>query len=226
MKDIKNLSKNELKRYKKNLEKIYSEEIDDIYKGAIYQIDLDDNHIHFTGNQEADNNKIFKDSNINEILEHASFKKVKDVIYYKSKFSNGGHYEAVRELITRCELPSVIIHSNSSYKMFNKIVSNDTIIPVFFYDNECYIDEYDIMYYIRSGTRAKSKDLEEYMEYNLNPDNYKVNSEYFDARSELEKKLVSIYKKAEEDYFKFMESRDYSEEYKMKRLKEKYKKYF
>ena len=153
-------------------------------------------------------------------------KKVKDVIYYKSKFSNGGRYEAVRELITRCELPSVIIHSNSSYKMFNKIVSNDTIIPVFFYDNECYIDEYDIMYYIRSGTRVKSKDLEEYMEYNLNPKNYKVNSEYFDARSELEKKLVSIYKKAEEDYFKFIESRDYSEEYKMKRLKEKYKKYF
>ena len=60
----------------------------------------------------------------------------------------------------------------------------------------------------------------------FNPKNYKVNSEYFDARSELEKKLVSIYKKAEEDYFKFIESRDYSEEYKMKRLKEKYKKYF
>ena len=75
MKDIKNLSKNELKRYKKNLEKIYSEEIDDIYIGAIYQIDLDDNHIHFTGNKDGDNNSIFKDSNINEILEGASFKK-------------------------------------------------------------------------------------------------------------------------------------------------------
>ena len=50
--------------------------------------------------------------------------------------------------------------------------------------------------------------------------------EYFDARIELDKELEAIYDNAAEDYFKLTETADYSEEHKMKKIKEKYRKYF
>ena len=199
----------------KKEESIYDEKIKEIYKGTIYQIDLDNNHEHFMSGVSGDNNTIFKDNDIFNIsdadfgwiIKKASFKPVKEILFYRSnmgKLSYNGH---CREIITREQIPFY-----NSYRIHDEVKYNNMIVPVFLY--------YD------GSVLATASELEEYLKYYTDKNNYNTDSEYFDVRIELKKQLDSLFADAKEDYLKFIESRDYSEHYKIEKVKEKYRQFF
>lgn len=195
---------------------IFNEKIDDIYKGTIYQIDIDNNHNHYEKDVVGDNDNIYKNKDnyldiTNEemayILSHASFKPAKEILFYQSRVDSG-FASRYRELITRELLPYPNFRNIASPKRKNNIV-----IPAFLY--------------LDGKTLVTADELEFYLEYHLNPDNfYNKNIEYFDARVELKKQLDAIYQNTYDDFIKIMESRDYSENYKIEKVKAKYKNIF
>ena len=95
---------------------------------------------------------------------------------------------------------------------FDEVKYNNMIVPVFLY--------YD------GSVLATASELEEYLKYYTDKNNYNTDSEYFDVRIELKKQLDSLFADAKEDYLKFIESRDYSEHYKIEKVKEKYRQFF
>lgn len=194
---------------------IFNEKIDDIYKGTIYQIDIDNNHNHYEKDVVGDNDNIYKnkdnylditDDEMSYILSHASFKPAKEILFYHSRVDSS-FASRYRELITRELLP---------YPNFRKIafpkIKNNIDIPAFLY--------------LDGKTLVTADELEFYLEYHLNPKNYCTNLEYFDARVELKKQLDAIYQNTYDDFIKIMESRDYSENYKIEKIKAKYKNIF
>lgn len=203
-------------RKKKIKDAIFNEKIDDIYKGTIYQIDVDNNHNHYEKDVVGDNDNIYKNKDnylditndeMAYILSHASFKPAKEILFYKSRVDSG-FASRYRELITRELLP---------YPNFRNIAfpkrKNNIDIPAFLN--------------LDDKTLVTADELEFYLEYHLNPDNYyNKNIEYFDARVELKKQLDAIYQNTYDDFIKMMESRDYSEEYKIEKIKAKYKNIF
>ena len=128
---------------------------------------------------------------------------------YKNKHSrvDSSFASRYRELITRELLP---------YPNFRNIAfpkrKNNIVIPVFLN--------------LDGKTLVTADELEFYLEYHLNPKNYCTNLEYFDARVELKKQLDAIYQNTYDDFIKIMESRDYSENYKIEKIKAKYKNIF
>lgn len=210
------VTETEEERKKAIKDAIFNEKIDDIYKGTIYQIDVDNNHNHYEKDVVGDNDNIYKNKDnyldiTNEemayILSHASFKPAKEILFYQSRVDSG-FASRYRELITRELLP---------YRNFRNIASpkrkNNIVIPAFLY--------------LDGKTLVTADELEFYLEYHLNPDNfYNKNIEYFDARVELKKQLDAIYQNTYDDFIKIMESRDYSENYKIEKVKAKYKNIF
>lgn len=210
------VTETEEERKKAIKDAIFNEKIDDIYKGTIYQIDVDNNHNHYEKDVVGDNDNIYKNKDnyldiTNEemayILSHASFKPAKEILFYQSRVDSG-FASRYRELITRELLPYPNFRNIASPKRKNNIV-----IPAFLY--------------LDGKTLVTADELEFYLEYHLNPDNfYNKNIEYFDARVELKKQLDAIYQNTYDDFIKIMESRDYSENYKIEKVKAKYKNIF
>ena len=210
------VTETEEERKKAIKDAIFNEKIDDIYKGTIYQIDVDNNHNHYEKNVVGDNDNIYKNKDnylditndeMAYILSHASFKPAKEILFYHSRVDSS-FASRYRELITRELLP---------YPKFRKIAfpkrKNNIDIPAFLY--------------LDGKTLVTADELEFYLEYHLNPDNfYNKNIEYFDARVELKKQLDAIYQNTYDDFIKIMESRDYSENYKIEKVKAKYKNIF
>lgn len=227
--NIENMEKSELKRHKKLLEKIYNEKVDKVFLGTIYQIDLENRNKHFIEFKIGDNNLFCKDYDIEKNIGLASFKNVRDIVYYVSHVGSLTSCNfCIRELITRKRIPFVR-YSKAIDKVFlyDGIVRKDTTIPVFMYDKNAIINNNGlIVYFDICSKQVLSSKLDFYLDYHLNAKNYDDSIEYFDARIELDKELEAIYDNAAEDYFKLAETADYSEEHKMKKIKEKYRKYF
>ena len=88
-------------------------------------------------------------------------------------------------------------------------LEDGTIIPFFVYYDTLYNDD------------ALSETIEKYI------NKYVGDSEYInDAKTNVNKLIDDLYKKAVDDYILLMNKCDYSEEYKMNKLKEKYKSLF
>ena len=190
--------------------KIDKEKIGTLYKFNIYQLDLKGKD-HFITDYLYYSTRcsdVFKDSDIVDILKKGNFKPVMKVLCYKSKIVNRGRNCCIREFISRRCLPACI-DSNWLYDGYK--LSDGKEVPFFVYA------DFDAL-----GNIAVSDEIESYIKKYLNDD-----SEYIlDARNNINTVIDKLYENAKNDYLKVMDKNGYSEKYKMKELKEKYKSLF
>ena len=229
-KKLMQLEEEKLKLEQQNnlINEIYKEKIGKIYIGYIYKIDLNNKQDSFIDGIKGDNDTLFKDDKLITVLKKGSFKSVKEVLFYDSEIECSETCSfCIREIITREKLPFVINHQHKDMELCDPIIKNDKKIPVFIFNNKFVFtpNSRDAGTTVSWKHAATAKEIEDYMEYHLNSNSYNENIEFFDPRVELKKQLNNIYEQASLDYFKLMESRDYSEEYKIERVKQKYKKY-
>ena len=229
-KELMQLEEEKLKLEQQNnlINEIYKEKIGKIYIGYIYKIDLNNKQDSFIDGIKGDNDTLFKDDKLITVLKKGSFKSVKEVLFYDSEIECSETCSfCIREIITREKLPFVINHQHKDMELCDPIIKNDKKIPVFIFNNKFVFtpNSRDAGTTVSWEHAATAKEIEDYMEYHLNSNSYNENIEFFDPRVELKRQLNNIYEQASLDYFKLMESRDYSEEYKIERVKQKYKKY-
>ena len=229
-KKLMQLEEEKLKLEQQNnlINEIYKEKIGKIYIGYIYKIDLNNKQDSFIDGIKGDNDTLFKDDKLITVLKKGSFKSVKEVLFYDSEIECSETCSfCIREIITREKLPFVINHQHKDMELCDPIIKNDKKIPVFIFNNKFVFtpNSRGAGSTVSWKHAATAKEIEDYMEYHLNSNSYNENIEFFDPRVELKRQLNNIYEQASLDYFKLMESRDYSEEYKMERVKQKYKKY-
>ena len=229
-KKLMQLEEEKLKLEQQNnlINEIYKEKIGKIYIGYIYKIDLNNKQDSFIDGIKGDNDTLFKDDKLITVLKKGSFKSVKEVLFYDSEIECSETCSfCIREIITREKLPFVINHQHKDMELCDPIIKNDKKIPVFIFNNKFVFtpNSRDAGTTVSWKHAATAKEIEDYMEYHLNSNSYNENIEFFDPRVELKRQLNNIYEQASLDYFKLMESRDYSEEYKIEGVKQKYKKY-
>ncbi len=188
--------------------KIDKEKIKNLYKLKLYQIDLNGER-HYKNGYLTISTKcdmVYKNYDISDILKYGNFKPVMDVLCYESKVVPYNRNFCIREFITRRVLPTC----TDIDKIYDAYTLEDgTIIPFFVYYDTLYNDD------------ALSETIEKYI------NKYVGDSEYInDAKTNINKLIDDLYKKAIDDYILLMNKCDYSEEYKMNKLKEKYKSLF
>ena len=178
--------------------KIDKEKIKNLYKLKLYQIDLNGER-HYKNGYLTISTKcdmVYKNYDISDILKYGNFKPVMDVLCYESKVVPHNRKLCIREFITRRVLPTC----TDIDKIYDAYTLEDgTIIPFFVYYDTLYNDD------------ALSETIEKYI------NKYVGDSEYInDAKTNVNKLIDDLYKKAVDDYILLMNKCDYSEEYNLK----------